>query len=95
MGKATVAEALRHSLSGGGHISYGVCGIDLDQLLENIVRELPGLIVQLRENSKWKQKSKTKRQLQFEQGLSLLNYLRYAVTSPNGIVLATRATSMK
>ncbi len=45
--EAGVAEALRHGFGGGGHIADGICGVDFDQLLENVVGELLGGVVNL------------------------------------------------
>ena len=37
--KARVAKALRHGLGGGGDVADRVAGVDLDQLLEDVVRQ--------------------------------------------------------
>jgi hypothetical protein len=48
IGKAAVAEPLRHSFRSRGHISDRIGGVDLDQLFEYLVGELSSLIVKLR-----------------------------------------------
>ncbi len=40
--KAGVEEALAHGLSGGGDAANGIGGVNLDELLEDVVGELPG-----------------------------------------------------
>ena len=45
--KASRAQMLRHGLRRGGYISNRVCRIDLNELLEDIVRELSRSIVDL------------------------------------------------
>ena len=47
VGESGVAEALRHGLGGGGDVADRICGVDFDELLEDVVRELPGLVVDL------------------------------------------------
>ena len=47
VGKAGVAEALRHGFGSGGHVADGIGSVDFDQLFENVVRELPGGVVNL------------------------------------------------
>ena len=46
--KSRIAETLSHGLGGDGYAAYGVGGIDLNQLLEDVVRELFCGIVNLR-----------------------------------------------
>ena len=41
-GEAGVEQALAHGLGGGGDGADGVRGVDLDELLEDVVRELAG-----------------------------------------------------
>src|SRR5260370_19079089 len=47
LGESCIAKALRHSLGSRSHAARGVGGIDLDQLLEDVVRDLPGGVVDL------------------------------------------------
>ena len=47
VGEAGIAKALRHGFSGGGHVAHRICGVDFDQLLENIMGELLGGVVNL------------------------------------------------
>ena len=45
--EAGVAEPLRYGLGGGGHIADRICGVDFDQLFENVVGKLLGGVVNL------------------------------------------------
>ena len=48
LGKSGVAKALRHGFRRGGHAADRVRRVDFDQLLENVVGELAGGVVNLR-----------------------------------------------
>ena len=41
-GKSGVEQALAHGLGGGGDAAHRIGGVDLDELLEDVVGELPG-----------------------------------------------------
>jgi len=45
--KARVTKPLRHRFRCRTHIAHRICGIDLDQLFEDVVRKLPSGVVQL------------------------------------------------
>jgi hypothetical protein len=45
--KSGIAEALCHSLSRSRDVADRICSIDFDELFENVVRKLPGGIVNL------------------------------------------------
>ena len=47
VGKSGVAESLRHGFGGRTDIADRVGGIDFDELFEDVMRELPGLVVDL------------------------------------------------
>src|SRR5207302_8465610 len=43
--EAPVAQTLGHRFGGGGHVANGVGGVDLNELLENVVRQLLDLLL--------------------------------------------------
>ena len=47
LGKSSIAKTLCHGIGSGAHIPHRICGVDFDQLLEDVVRELLGRIVKL------------------------------------------------
>jgi hypothetical protein len=47
LGESSVAKTLRHRFGCCGYVSNRIGGIDLDQLLENVVREFSGGVVDL------------------------------------------------
>ena len=48
-GKTGVEQALGHRVGGNGGAANRIGGIDFNELLENVVRELLGAVVHLRE----------------------------------------------
>jgi hypothetical protein len=46
--KPGLAQPLRHGLCGGRHISDRVGGVDLDQLFQDVARELVRVFIRLR-----------------------------------------------
>jgi len=47
LGKSGIAETLCHGFGGRAHVSDRIRGVDFDQLLKDVVRELPGLVIDL------------------------------------------------
>src|SRR5216683_6223106 len=51
LGETSVAQTLGHRFGGGRHVANGVGGVDLDELLKDVVRQLIRLILTLRSSS--------------------------------------------
>src|SRR2546430_884718 len=61
-GEASVAQTFGHRFGGGCHVANGVGGIDLNELLENVMRQLLCLILTLTWSSGRTARDQTKRQ---------------------------------
>src|SRR5580658_2640573 len=48
LGESRITKALRHRLGSRRHAAHGIGGVNLDQLLEDVVREFAGGVVDLR-----------------------------------------------
>jgi hypothetical protein len=48
LGESRIAKTLRHGFGSRCHTAHGIGGVDFDQFLENIVRQLAHSVIHLR-----------------------------------------------